>query len=181
LNPISPYGVAKVAVEQIGRHLFRSRDLPFIVARPSNPYGRTQGDRDQTVQGLIDVAIQKIKQGDEILIYGDGRTERDYIHINDVTSGLIDVLQQGALGEAYNIGTGCATSINSVMSHLIECARQHGLKAVVSHRESRHVDVETNAVSYQKLTELSGWAPRISLMDGIQRCFAGQEATRQAA
>ena len=181
LNPISPYGVAKVAVEQIGQHLFRSRQLPFIVARPSNPYGRSQGDRTQAMQGLIDVAIKRIKCGEEIVVYGDGNMERDYIHIDDLTSGLMDVFHQGELGEAYNIGTGRGTSINTAISMLSACAREHGLKTVISHRESRHVDVETNAVSYQKLTNLSGWGPTINLANGIQRCFAGQEATRWAA
>jgi UDP-glucose 4-epimerase len=181
LNPISPYGVAKVAVEQIGQHLFRSRQLPFIVARPSNPYGRSQGDRTQAMQGLIDVAIKRIKCGEEIVVYGDGNMERDYIHIDDLTSGLMDVFHQGELGEAYNIGTGRGTSINTAIALLSACAREHGLKAVISHRESRHVDVETNAVSYQKLTNLSGWGPTINLANGIQRCFAGQEATRWAA
>jgi UDP-glucose 4-epimerase len=181
LNPISPYGIAKVAVEQIGQHLFRSRQLPFIVARPSNPYGRSQGDRTQAMQGLIDVAIKRIKCGEEIVVYGDGNMERDYIHIDDLTSGLMDVFHQGELGEAYNIGTSCGTSINSAIALLSACAREHGLKAVISHRESRHADVETNAVSHQKLTNLSGWGPTINLANGIQRCFAGQEATRWAA
>ena len=181
LNPISPYGVAKVAVEQIGQHLFRSRQLPFIVARPSNPYGRSQGDRTQAMQGLIDVAIKRIKCGEEIVVYGDGNMERDYIHIDDLTSGLMDVFHQGELGEAYNIGTGRGTSINTAISMLSACAREHGLKAMISHRASRHADVETNTVSHQKLTKLSGWGPTINLANGIQRCFAGQEATRWAA
>jgi len=181
LNPISPYGVAKVAVEQIGQHLCRSRQLPFVVARPSNPYGRSQGDRTQAMQGLVDVAIKKIKCGEEIVVYGDGNMERDYIHIDDLTSGLMDVFLHGHTGEAYNIGTGRGTSINTAISMLSACAREHGLETVISHRESRHVDVETNAVSYQKLTNLSGWGPTINLANGIQRCFAGQEATRWAA
>ena len=94
--------------------------------RPSNAYGERQ--KPFAGQGFIATAIVSILKDQEITIYGDQGTVRDYIHVSDVVRGIVAALDQGFAGSCYNIGTGEGRNNREVMDIILPFARTLGLE-----------------------------------------------------
>ena len=155
--PLSDYGRGKLAAER--RLLERAssdRPQPLIV-RPANAYGpRQTGERGQ---GLIAAAFASARDSKPLTIYGDGKQLRDYIHVDDVASGILAALDHGEPGNIYNIGTGIGTSVVDLLAAIGSVP--------VEWRQSRATDVEANVLDCSKLRQSSGWTPVISLAEGL--------------
>jgi len=164
-NPISSYGITKATIDQYGLFFFQRNQVPIVVVRPGNVYGEEQ--RAFTGQGFIATAIASILKGIPVLIYGDGSTVRDYIHVSDVAKGIVAALDSGNPGEIYNIGTGVGTSNLEILDLLEGMANQVGIKVHRSFVDSRGIDVPSNILDSSKLTIQTGWNPEIRLEDGI--------------
>jgi len=164
-NPISPYGITKLTVDSYARMFHTTTDLPVLIARPANAYGEAQ--RTGVGQGFMAAAIDAIQRGREVEIFGPKGTIRDYIHVHDVATGILAVLQQGRVGEIYNIGSGIGSS-NLDLLHLLQgLAAADGFTVRVSHLPERRFDVAANVLDSRKLFNASGWSPRITLAEGL--------------
>ena len=164
-NPISPYGITKLTIDSYARMFHATTDLPVLIARPANAYGEAQ--RTGVGQGFMAAAIDAIQRGREVEIYGPEGTIRDYIHVHDVASGIVAVLQQGKEGHIYNVGTGIGASNLDLIRLLRGLADADGFSVRVSHLPERRFDVAANVLDSRKLSEATGWAPRISLAEGL--------------
>lgn len=164
-NPISPYGITKLTIDTYARMFHLTNDLPVLIARPANAYGEAQ--RTGVGQGFIAAAIDAIQRGREVEIYGPEGTIRDYIHVQDVATGILTVLQRGTLGEIYNLGTGIGASNLDLIRLLQGLAVADGLAVRVSHLPERRFDVAANVLDSRKLTAATGWSPRICLAEGV--------------
>jgi len=163
--PVSPYGITKLTTDLYASMFHRNAGLPVVIARPSNAYG--EGQRVGTGQGFIAAAIDAVLSGREIEIYGVNGTTRDYIHVADVAKGLLTVLEQGEVGEVYNLGTGVGTS-NSEIIRIIEMfAKIRDIPIRIKVLPSRRFDVGENVLDSTKLRERSGWVPLIGIQEGI--------------
>jgi UDP-glucose 4-epimerase len=140
-------------------------DLPVLIARPANAYGEAQ--RTGVGQGFMAAAIDAIQRGREVEIYGPEGTIRDYIHVRDVATGIVAVLQQGKEGNIYNVGSGIGASNLDLIRLLQGLADADGFSVRVSHLPERRFDVAANVLDSRKLSEATGWAPRISLAEGL--------------
>lgn len=112
-NPLSPYGVSKLAAESYCKVYSQMYDMPITIARLFNVYGPRQKK-----YVMYDI-LRKLKCDDSKLeILGNGDQQRDFIYVKDVVEGLItlSVIEEGC-GNIYNMGTGISTSIKQ----LIEC------------------------------------------------------------
>ena len=178
-RPVSPYGITKLAIENYAWMFHRASNLPVVVARPANAYG--EGQRAQSGQGFIAAAIHAIATRSEIEVYGAEGTVRDYVHVRDIAAGIVAVLEHGAAGDAYNIGTGTGHSNLDVLRLLEPLAAGAGLKVQVRMLPRRHFDVPANVLDSRKLTAVSGWRPAISLGDGLQQTWDAVLAPRQHA
>lgn len=169
-NPTSPYGITKLAVEKYALMYRKIKQLPVICVRPGNAYG--EGQKPFVGQGFIATAIGSILAGREIVLFGEGQTIRDYIHVDDVASGIVAALEQGALGECYNIGTGIGLSNRDVVEKLFELARQTDLVPQIKSLSSRKFDVAANILDSNKLNIAAGWFPRVAFDEGLGRTWA---------
>ena len=168
-RPVSPYGITKLSIENYAWMFQHVSNLPVVVARPANAYGEEQ--RAQSGQGFIAAAIHAIATGAEIDVYGTEGTVRDYIHASDVAAGIVATLEEGAPGEAYNIGTGVGHSNLDVLRLIEPHAAHAGLRMQTRFLPSRHFDVPANVLDSRKLAALSGWRPAIALNVGIERTW----------
>jgi UDP-glucose 4-epimerase len=163
--PISAYGKTKFEVEKKALFFFDRFGLPVIIARPSNAYGA--GQQPFTGQGFIATAIGKILNDEAVTIFGAQGTIRDYIHVSDVAKGLVAVMDRGAPGQAYNIGTGIGLSNLDVVSALEPLAAANGKKVCVQAEGAQPFDVPTNVLDCSRLAQCSTWRPLVSFSAGI--------------
>jgi len=168
-NPISPYGITKLAIEKYAMMYHHSKKLPVICVRPSNAFG--EGQKPFTGQGFIATAIAHILKQQEIILYGETGTIRDYIHINDVTRGIIAALDYGIPGSCYNIGTGIGKSNKEVLDDILPLAMSAGLKPRIQVMPTRQFDVPANVLDSSKMREETGWMPLIPFGDGIKKTW----------
>ncbi|MFM7853707.1 MAG: NAD-dependent epimerase/dehydratase family protein, partial [Flammeovirgaceae bacterium] len=166
-NPISPYGITKLAIEKYGLMYFAVNKLPFIIVRPSNPYG--EGQFPFKGQGFVSTAIATGLRNEKVKVFGEHGTVRDYIYITDLVKGLLAVIDCGQIGEIYNIGTSIGTS-NIQLLKLIN-GMSDATDLVVNHEVlgSRPFDVRHNVLDSTKLRQLSGWNVSIDISEGLMR------------
>lgn len=113
-NPISLYGLSKQTYEDALAFFERTRQLQFMILRPSNPYG--YGQNLYGKQGLIAAIIGKTLKNEEISIWGDGSAEKDYIYIDDFVYYVESLIESdGSWNHIYNIGCGRSYSVNQVL------------------------------------------------------------------
>ena len=168
-DPISPYGITKLTLEKYAGMFAAFSRLPVTIARPANAYGEEQAAF--TGQGFIATAIQSILQRKKIGIFGEQGTVRDYLHTSDIALGITAVLENGDLGEAYNIGSGIGRNNMEVLDVLKPLAGQRGLSIGINILPERLFDVPVNILESKKLHDISGWRPKIIFEDGIQRTW----------
>lgn len=113
LHPISSYGIIKAASESYLTLYERLYGIKPLIVRPSNPYGPRQGH--YLAQGVISTFLRKIRRKEDITVFGDGNSRKDYIYITDLIHICYQLTCKQASG-IYNIGVGYGTSINEIIS-----------------------------------------------------------------
>src|SRR5882672_917829 len=166
-NPISPYGITKLTIEKYAEMFRLVSDLPVVIARPSNAYGEEQ--RAFAGQGFIATAMHSIIRGEKIAIFGAEGTIRDYLHVSDVASGILAVLDRGEPGSAYNIGSGTGRSNLDVLREIEPLAERAGYSLSTERLPQRRFDVPANVLEIRKISAASGWRPQVSFASGIER------------
>jgi UDP-glucose 4-epimerase len=159
-HPVSPYGVTKLAAEQLGYLYFVNHGVPAVAMRYFTVYGPRQRP-DMAFNRFITAAIKD----EPITLYGDGGQTRDFTFVADAVAATIAAGTRGVPGRAYNIGGGARVSMNEVLQ-LIERAAGHALK--VTREPAQKGDMrDTYADTSLAATDL-GFAPKVSLEEGIQ-------------
>lgn len=97
--PNSPYAASKASADHLARAYFHTYGLPVVITNCSNNYGPFQFP-----EKLIPLMILNALDGKPLPIYGDGANVRDWLYVEDHCAGILLALQQGRLGEKYNIG-----------------------------------------------------------------------------
>jgi UDP-glucose 4-epimerase len=162
LAPKSCYGFAKLLLEEYLQFACRVRGLSYLVLRPSNPYGRHQ--RLQGAQGLVAVALGKLRSSQPLEVWGDGSAIRDYLDVRDLCLAAASLIRLGVTNRAINIGSGVGHSITDVLETIRLVT---GQKVSVVHRPARGVDVRAIVLDTQCLASLIEWRPR-GLEQGIR-------------
>ena len=168
-NPISPYGITKLALEKYAQMYHRIRGLPVVCVRPSNPYG--EGQKSFVGQGFVATAVASILGGKEIKIFGAQGTIRDYVYVGDVAKALVAALDFGVQGECYNVGSAVGRSNLEIIDELTIHAKKHGFSPCVTHVESRAFDVSANVLDIKKLFDISGWKPAVDFSASFERTW----------
>ena len=174
LAPITAYGAGKATAE-VYLNLYRELyGLDCRIARIGNPYG--PGQDPTRGLGAVSTFIHRALGLQEIIIWGDGEIVRDYIHISDVASALVN-LSCSALSATdfiFNIGSGIGITLNEVITAL----EQHlGRDIRVSRQQhSRPFDVPVSVLAIDRAKRVLNWSPKLSLAEGIQCTVADVEA-----
>ena len=162
-QPLSSYGIVKLAIEKYLYLYQRLYGLDYCVLRVSNVYGNmAPANRDF---GAIDNFVQKAKNNESIEIWGDGSIIRDYIHVDDVVEALLLVMTYSGPEKIFNIGSGTGVSLNELIT-LIEAELNQ--KVSVNYLSGRSVDVPANILDISLVQKTLRWTPKIKLKQGIR-------------
>ncbi len=146
LRPINYYGYSKLIIENYILFLNRTKNLSYLILRPSNVYGKYQ--RLESKQGFISVSIGKILFGKPIEIWGDGETIRDYINVQDIAIITKKLIDMNINNEIINLGSGIGVSLNNIVSLLQKHIDE---KITIEYKNSRSVDVDKMVLDITKL------------------------------
>jgi UDP-glucose 4-epimerase len=165
-NPISSYGIVKLAVEKylgLFHHLY---GLDYTVLRISNPYGPYQDPKGQ--QGAISVFLHRIYEGRPISTWGDGAVVRDYLYVSDLMDALVRVTEVESRERVLNIGSGRGTSLNELVQLMAEVV---GEQPAVEYLPARALDVPVSVLDIGRARAELGWSPKTELVEGIARTW----------
>lgn len=117
VKPLSPYGLAKATVERYLEIFKDTKGLDYVVLRYSNVYGPRQNPKGEA--GVISVFIDALKEGRDIVIFGDGEQTRDFVYVKDVSAANLKAIDPEMAG-VYNVSSGKETSVNELAEKLKE-------------------------------------------------------------
>ena len=159
-KPVSPYGVTKLAAEQLGYLYHVNYGVPTTAMRYFTVYGPRQRP-DMAFNRFLRAALKD----DPITIYGDGEQTRDFTFVADAVAATIAAGDRGVPGTAYNIGGGSRVSMNDVLK-LIERIVGHPLK--VTREDAQRGDMRDTYADTSLARRDLGFSPTVSLEEGIQ-------------
>jgi UDP-glucose 4-epimerase len=160
--PISPYGIGKLGAEYYLAYFNRKYGLNYVAYRLTNPYGPRQIAKNN--MGVIPTFISKIKAGEELVVFGDGSSSRDYVYIRDATKMIVNSFAT-ATHSTYNIGSGRQTNLNHIIAG-IEKALDTSAK--VMFKEAPKTFLQKSQVSIDRFVEEFGPAPDTPLIKGLK-------------
>jgi UDP-glucose 4-epimerase len=159
-DPLTPYSAAKVFGENLARVYYNLYGLETISLRYFNVYGDRQPLKGQYAP-VIGLFLKQYHEGKALTVVGDGSQRRDFTHISDVVEAniLASEASQG-FGEVYNIGYGSNYSIIDIANMI-----SNDVKFI----PSRIGEVQETLASNEKFKGLTGWTPKVSLIDWLQK------------
>ena len=165
-DPLSPYGLSKLAGEKYLRWYNREYGIPFSVIRPANVYGPRQDPLGEA--GVISIFLGKLTRNEPMVIFGDGKDTRDYVYVEDVVNACLLAMKSNH-NEIFNIGTGIETSVLD----LVEIIRKVTNKPDAPYRfdPPRPGDVHRISLDSTKAETMLGWRPKTNLEDGITKVW----------
>jgi len=171
--PLSPYGISKLTGEQYLAYYRRISGIHYVSLRYSNVYGPRQDPEGEA--GVVAIFTQKMLNGEQPIINGNGRQTRDFIYVDDVAEANLAVMGKEVEG-IYNVGTSEEISINELFRLLAELTKS-GCKEL--HGPAKKGEQVRSVVDTRKLRQELGWDPRVSLREGLARTveyFRGEKA-----
>ena len=159
-DPLTPYSTAKVFGENLARVYYNLYGLETVSLRYFNVYGDRQPLKGQYAP-VIGLFLKQHKEGKPLTVVGDGSQSRDFTHISDVVEAniLASEVSHG-FGEVYNIGYGSNYSIIDIANMI-----SNDVKFI----PSRIGEVQETLASNEKFKGLTGWTPKVSLIDWLQK------------
>lgn len=168
LDPISPYGVSKLAGEFYCKVFYRVYGLGTVILRYFNVYGPRQVYGPYS--GVISIFINRLLEGKPPVIFGDGNQVRDFVYVGDVVeANLLAMFSKNAVGGVFNVGSGRCTSINELARLLIELM-DVDVKPVYS--DPRPGDIRYSCADISRARMVLGFEPRVELREGLLETIA---------
>jgi len=175
VNPISPYGVAKIMIEKYLYMFSYLYGLEYIIVRPSNPFGPRQNYRGE--QGVIPIFIDKIINDEILEIWGDGNSIKDYLYVGDLAKAVVGLITRGFDRSVYNISSGVGRSLNSIIEKISStCSR----RPRVEYTSGRLQDVKHVVLSSEKIFSRIGWKPETTFEEGLSNTIAWIEQAEKS-
>jgi UDP-glucose 4-epimerase len=112
-QPISSYGIIKLAVEHYIRLYANLYQIDYLILRLSNPFGL---HHRSTTQGVINIAIRKALRGESLVVWGDGLQAKDYLFAEDISRAIMDLFKARVSNQTLNIGSGQTMSLLEIIA-----------------------------------------------------------------
>ena len=160
LNPSSPYSASKAGSDLLARSYFVTFRLPVSITRASNNYGPYQFP-----EKLIPLMIANALEDRKLPVYGDGLQVRDWLYVDDHCRGILSVLRKGREGEIYNIGGNRSLPNLDVVRKVLALTGKS--ESLIEYVKDRPGHDRRYALSSEKLTRETGWAPRMDFETGL--------------
>jgi len=161
VQPVSPYGVTKLAAEHLCYLYWKNYGVPTVSLR----YFTVYGPRQRPDMG-INKFIRAILNSEAITVYGNGTQTRDFTYIDDIVEANVLAAMSDVRGEVFNIGGGNRISVSDLIGAIEGVT---GKSAIVKHAGEQKGDVKDTWADTRKAEELLGWHARIGIARGLER------------
>jgi dTDP-L-rhamnose 4-epimerase len=167
IHSSSIYGITKQVQEQMFMVMGKSLDIPAVAFRYQNIYGAGQS-LSNPYTGILSIFSTRIKNGNDINIFEDGKESRDFVYIDDaVDATILGIEEDEANYEVFNVGLGKVIDVNTVASIL---AQAYNSKSEITISGNYRLgDIRDNYADLSKIQSKLGFKPRVSFEEGITR------------
>jgi dTDP-glucose 4,6-dehydratase len=162
LQPSSPYSASKAGADLLVLSYVRTYGLPALITRSSNNYGPYQFP-----EKFLPLMITNALDHKPLPIYGDGKQQRDWLHVEDNCRGILCVLERGRVGEVYNVGGSDIEENVTIARRLLHLMDRPEL--LLNYVKDRPGHDRRYALRCQKMRDELSWNPLISLEDGLRQ------------
>jgi dTDP-L-rhamnose 4-epimerase len=176
IHPSSVYGITKQNQEQLVMTVCPTIGIAPVAFRYQNVYGPGQS-LSNPYTGILSIFSTLIKNDKSINVFEDGKETRDFVYIDDVVDAtILGIEKEEANGEVFNVGTGVATDVMTVVQELVKNYN----KEVPIHVSGnfRLGDIRHNYADLTKITRVLGYQPKMTFAEGIKR-FASWVNTQE--
>ncbi len=160
LNPISPYGVSKRTGELLCAAYHHLYKIPTVVFRFFTVYGPRQRP-DMAIHKFI----KHIDEGEKIILYGNGQSQRDYTYVEDIVDGIVSALDQDFDFETFNLGNSEPVSLQQLISTIESCLEK---QAVIEYLPDQPGDPLVTCAGIEKSGRLLNYRPKVKIEEGIK-------------
>ncbi len=168
-RPLSPYALQKAIGEEYGRLFTALYGLEFVSIRYFNVFGPRQ-DPSSPYSGVISLFIRGLVDGRAPTIHGDGGQTRDFTYVANVVDGVLRACHaDGVSGQVINVATGGRVSLNELYATLSSLT---GSTVEAIYGPARAGDVRHSQADITKARQLLGYAPLVSLQEGLANTLA---------
>ncbi|HMA35446.1 MAG TPA: GDP-mannose 4,6-dehydratase [Chloroflexia bacterium] len=165
-RPENPYAVSKIAQDMLGLQYFQAYQLAVVRVRPFNHIGPGQGEQFVTAAFARQVAAIEAGRQDPVLRVGNLSAERDFTDVRDMVRAYYLAITQGVPGAVYNLGSGQATSIASILDTLLAMSTVD-VRIERDPARLRPADVPRIVCDPRRFQALTGWQPTIRLTTAL--------------
>lgn len=162
LRPSSPYSASKASADLLVLSYVRTYGFPAIITRSSNNYGPYQFP-----EKFLPLMITNAVDDKRLPIYGDGRQQRDWLHVEDNCRGILTVLEKGRMGEIYNIGGRDLEENLAMVRRVLTLTGKP--ESLLSYVQDRPGHDRRYALNCKKMETELGWRPAISIEHGLMQ------------
>lgn len=173
LQPLSPYGVTKLAAEHLASLYWENYAVPAVSLRYFTVYGPRQRP-DMGFHRFLRAALKD----EAITVYGDGEQTRDFTFVADAVKATVAAATNGRAGEVYNIGGGSRVTVNHVMDLI---SRVSGRPLTIRRSPAQKGDMRHTYADTSRARQDLGFAPSVTLEEGLRQQYRWQEAARVLA
>jgi nucleoside-diphosphate-sugar epimerase len=167
-EPISPYGLSKLAGEIYGQVFQRCYGLEFVSLRYFNVFGPRQ-DPGSPYSGVLSLFNAALLNGTQPTVYGDGEQSRDFTYVgNAVEANLLACEAKRAAGLAINIGTGSRYTLNQTLALLEKIT---GRPAKAKYGPPREGDIHDSQADISRANDVLGYNPRFGFEEGLKNTW----------
>ena len=168
-NPLSPYALQKFVGERYCQLYFRLYGLETVSLRYFNVFGPSQ-DPYSEYSAVIPKFATRLRQGESIVVYGNGEQSRDFTYVDNVVEANILALRAPrAAGSVINVGCGERITLNRLIKILEEILE---VQATVDYQPARPGDVRDSLADISLAEEILGYRPKVALEEGLRRTVA---------
>ena len=169
--PNSPYAASKASSDHLVRAYHKTFNLPVLTTNCSNNYGPYQFP-----EKLLPLMITKALSGKPLPIYGDGKQIRDWLYVEDHCRAILEVLENGTVGQVYNIGghnektnLEVVQTLCNILDEMVADSPYRPHKSLITFVEDRPGHDRRYAIDAGKIKKELGWVPKESFETGLQK------------
>lgn len=159
LRPYSPYGVTKLAAENLCNLYHDNMGVPAVALRYFTVYGPRQRP-DMAFNRFI----RAILHGEPLTLYGDGQQTRDFTYVDDIVQANMAAMNSAVTGRVFNIGGGSRVTVNQTIEMIQELS---GVKAILNRQDSQHGDARHTWADTHAAHDVLDYRPQVDLRQGL--------------
>ncbi|MBA3458875.1 MAG: SDR family NAD(P)-dependent oxidoreductase [Deltaproteobacteria bacterium] len=163
-QPVSPYGIDKLASEFALDYYASVHGVPTTALRFFNVYGPRQ-DPTSPYSGVISIFADRAKAGRGLTIFGDGSQTRDFVYVGDVVRAIVAALGDGNSRLIANVGTGSEITVLELARTVVDLC---GRKSTIEHAPARSGEILKSRARVDRLSEKLGVVAETRLVDGLR-------------